>query len=393
MRLLSAAILTLTVSFCALGQTYSIRTFAGGGLPVNIPATSAVLQQPGYVAVDAEGNLFFSVINHAVLRLDATTGSLTLVAGNGTAGYSGDDGPASRAQLDTPTGLAVDSAGNVYIADFRNNRIREVSDGTITTVAGTGVPGYGGNNGPATSAQLYNPTGVAVDPAGNLYIADAGNNRIRKVSNGVITTVAGDGIQGFSGDNGPATTAQLNIPNAVAVDAAGNLYIADDANNRIRKVSNGVIVTVAGNGTAGYSGDNGPATSAQLNEPLGIAVDAAGSLYIGDFKNQSIRRVSGGVITTVAGNGTDGYSGDNGLATSAQLHYPNGVAVDLEGNLYIADVVNDRIRKVSNGMIATVAGDGTSGLAGDGGPAVSGEFVEPLGRRHGLRGQPVRRRP
>ncbi len=380
MRLLSAAMLALTISSCVPGQTYTIQTFAGGGLPVNIPATSAVLQQPVSIAVDAAGNLFFAVANHAVLRSDAITGVLTVVAGNGAAGFSGDNGPATSAQLNTPLGVAVDSAGNLYIADLNNNRIRKVSNGTITTVAGSGAPlagGFSGDNGPATSARLNFPDGVAVDAAGELFIADTANSRVRKVSNGAITTVAGNGTAGYSGDNGLAASAELNAPIAVTVDAAGNLYIADTGNNRVRKVSNGVIETVAGNGTAGYVGDNGPPTSAQLDLPRGVAVDSEGDLYIADTGNNSVRKVSNGLVTTVAGNGTSGYSGDNGPATSAQLSYPVAVAADSAGNLYIADDFNGRIRKVSNGQIGTVAGDGTAGSTGDDGPATSGQLWNP----------------
>jgi uncharacterized protein (TIGR03437 family) len=312
------------------------------------------------------------------MRLDGATGNVTPVAGNGTCCFSGDNGPATSAQLNGPAGVAVDSAGNLYIADQNNYRIRKVSNGVITTVAGNGTHGFSGDNGPATSAQLnlYNggyPIGIAVDSAGNLYISDSGNLRIRKVSNGVITTVAGNGTQGFSGDNGPATSAELNQPEGIAADSAGNLYIADWQNSRIRKVANGVITTVAGNGTRGFSGDGGPATSAQLSYPQGVAVDSAGNLYIADTSNSSIRKVANGVITTVAGNETFGFSGDNGPATSAQLNGPTGVAVDSAGDLYIGDQLNQRIRKVSNGLIATVVGGGTS--IGDNGPATSAQFV------------------
>jgi uncharacterized protein (TIGR03437 family) len=431
MRLLPAVLLASVLSWTASGQTYTISTFAGGALPVNIPGTSASIS-PGPVAVDRAGNVFFAD-QYTILRLDATTGILTLVAGNGTTGFSGDNGPAissqlsspaglavdsagdlyiadaanrvrkvsngvittvvgngtqgfsgdngsaTSAQLNAPTGVAVDSAGNLYIADRQNNRIRKVSSGVITTVAGNGTPGFSGDNGPATSAQLYYPSAITVDSAGNLYIDDALNQRIRKVSNGVVTTVAGNGTPGFSGDNGPATSAQLNNPSGVAVDSAGNLYIADQSNNRIRKVSNGVITTVAGNGTLGYGGDGGPATSAQLTNPYGVAVDAAGNLYIADFGSSRIRKVSNGVITTVAGNGTQDFSGDNGPATSAQLDAPRGVAVDSAGNLYIVDYSNHRIRKVSNGIITTVAGNGTPGFSGDNGPATSAQLYYPSG--------------
>ena len=220
----------------------------------------------------------------------------------------------------------------------------------ITTVAGNGTSGYSGDGGPATSAQLTFPATVAVDSAGNLYIADYWNFRIRKVdASGTITTVAGNGKGGYSGDGGPATSAELNYPNGVAVDSAGNLYIADEFNQRIRKVSGGIITTVAGNGSWGYSGDGGPATSAQLHGPTDVAVDSAGNLYIADSTNEVIREVSGGIITTVAGDGTGGYNGDDIPPTSAELLNPWGVAVDSAGNLYIADENNQRVRKVTTG--------------------------------------------
>jgi uncharacterized protein (TIGR03437 family) len=238
----------------------------------------------------------------------------------------------------------VDAAGNVYIADTDNSRVRKVSNGVITTVAGSGMGGQSGDNGPATSAELESPSGIAVDAAGNLYIADLG--RVRKVSNGVITTVAGGGT--LSGDNVSATSAWLD-PSGIAVDAAGNLYIADTDHNRIRKVANGAITTVAGNGTEGYSGDNGPATSAQLDWPTGVAVDSGGTLYIADWGNSCIRKVTNGVITTVAGTGTRAYSGDNGPAASAQLYWSKSLAVDSAGNLYVTDSVNDRIRILTSG--------------------------------------------
>jgi len=284
MRLLRATLLSLVMSWSTFGQTYTISTFAGGGLPVNIPGTSANLGGPQPVATDSTGNLSFANQN-TVLRLDATTDVLTLVAGNGTAGFSGDSGPATSAQLNGPADVAVDSAGNLYIADNRNNRIRKVSNGVITTVVGNVTAGFGGDNGQATSAELNQPIGVAVDSDGNLYIADSYNNRIRKVSNGVITTVAGGGTS--LGDTGQATSAQLNGPTGVAMDPAGNLYIADADNQRIRKVSKGVITTVAGNGTPGFSGDNWLATSAQLLYPVSVAVDSTGNLYIADGGTQT----------------------------------------------------------------------------------------------------------
>ena len=368
----------MVFSCSAWGQTYTISTFAGGGLPVNIPGTSASLgyDVPQSIAADRAGNVFFADQN-TVLRLDATTGVLTLVAGNGTPGFSGDNGPATSAQLANPEGLAVDSAGNLFIADAYNYRIRKVSNGVITTVAGNGTPGFSGDNGPATSAQLDPGSGLAVDSAGNLFIAEFHNQRIRKVSGGMISTVAGNGTPGFSGDNGPATSAQLFGPAAVAVDSAGNLYIADSFNQRIRKVSNGVITTVAGNGAQWFGGDGGPATSAELWYPSGVAVDSAGNLYIADTFNHRIRKVSNGVITNAAGGGPS--LGDNGPATSAQVLNPGGVAVDSAGNLYIADSGHNRIRRVSNGVITTVAGIGTCCFSGDNGPPSSAQVYGPKG--------------
>jgi len=340
-RLFSVAILTLVVSCWAFGQTYTISTVAGGGSSFgdNGQATSAQLNDPWRIAVDALGNLYIADTGNYRVRKVAN-GVITTVAGNGTQGFSGDGGPATSAQLGSPFGVAVDSAGNLYIADEGKNRVRKVSNGVITTVAGNGVGGFGGDGGPATSAQLLFPFGVAVDSAGNLYIADTGNNRVRKVSNGVISTVAGNGTAGFGGDNGPAISAQLQGPGGVAADSAGNVYVADSNNSRIRKVSNGVITTVAGGGR----GDNSPATSAGLGA-IDVAVDSGGNLYIADGYN-SIRKVSNGVITTVAGNGTFGigFSGDSGPATSAGLYYPQGVAVDVAGKVYIADEFHSRIR-------------------------------------------------
>jgi uncharacterized protein (TIGR03437 family) len=379
MRQIPAALLALLTSCSVFGQTYTISTFAGGALPVNILGTSASLGDtsrppPRFIAVDRTGSALF-VVQDSVLRLDAVTGILTVVAGNGSPGFSGDNGPATSSQLSNPLGIALDSVGNLYIADAGNNRIRRVSKGVITTVAGNGTQGFSGDNGPAASAQLNGAQGLAADGAGNLYIADSQNHRVRKVSNEVITTVAGNGKFGFGGDNGPATNAQLNAPYDLAVDSAGNLYIADSENGRIRKVSAGIITTIAGNGQQGFGGDNGPAANAGLTFPHGVAVDSAGNLYIAaDFR---IRKVSNGVITTIAGNGEYGFNGDNRPATTAAMN-PFGVAVDPAGSLYIVDSTNFRIRKVSSGIITTVAGDGkTGGFSGDNGPAVSALLDRP----------------
>jgi sugar lactone lactonase YvrE len=343
-------------------------------------ATSAELNVPDGVAEDSAGNLYIAdALNDVIRKVTAATGVITTIAGNGTAGFSGDGGAATSAELSTPAGVAVDSAGNLYIADEGNQRIRAVSAGTgqITTIAGNGTAGFSGDNGAAASAELNFPGGVAIDSAGNLYIADSLNNRIRKVSaaTGMIMTIAGNGTAGFSGDNGVPTSAELNAPDEVTLDSGGNLYISDSANNRIRIVSaaTGLITTIAGNGTAGYSGDNGAATSAELNGPADVVLDSAGDLYIADILNNRIRIVTAatGLITTIAGNGTAGYSGDNGAATGAELNGAVSIALDNVGNLFIADAINQRIRELQVTMpptltfpTATVAGttDTTDGL-------------------------------
>jgi len=332
----------------------------------NISATTAQLANPYGVAVDSTGNIYIADSGDNRVR-KISNGVISTVAGSGTAGYNGDNIAATQAELKQPVSVAVDSAGNLYIADL-NNRVRKVTKGIITTIEGNGESGYNGDNIGAASAQLASPTGVTVDSSGNVYIADSLNNRIRKVSNGVITSVAGTGLGGYNGDNIAATQAELNMPLSVAADAAGNIYIADQNNARIRKISNGVITTVAGTGTAGYNGDNILATTAQLNLLYwveGLAVDSVGSLYIGDSGNARIRKVSNGVISTIAGTGTFGYNGDNILATTAQMEAALGVAVDSLGNVFIADSVNCRIRKVSGGSITTVGGVGTCGYNGD----------------------------
>ncbi len=314
----------------------------------------------------------------------ATPGEITTVAGNGSSGYSGDGGPATSAELCSPGGVAVDAAGNLYIADAGIDCVRKVnSSGIITTVAGGG-PMNSGDGGPATSAGLLQPFGVAVDTSGNLYIADTLDDRVRKVNaSGIITTVAGSGmyVSMYTGDGGPATKATI-YPKSVAVDRSGNLYIAETTDNRICKVDkSGTITTVAGNGAEGYSGDGGPATSASLNYPLGVAVDTSGNLYITDTGNNCVRKVdSYGIITTVAGYWAKGYSGDHGPAIRAMLNYPTSVAVDTSGNLYIADMNNYRVRKVdTSGTITTVAGNGIPNYSGDGGQAVNAELCYPYG--------------
>ena len=314
-------------------------------------ATNASLSYPSGVAVDASGNLFIAdYYNNRIRKVD-TSGLITTVAGNGTAAYSGDGGPATNASLSYPSDLALDATGDLFIADTQNSVIRQVdTNGLITTVAGNGTAAYSGDGGVATNASLSYPSGVAVDASGDLFIADRNNHCIRQVdTNGLITTVAGDGAQGYSGDGAAATNASLSYPSGVAVDADGNLFIADTGNQCIRQVdTNGLITTVAGNGTQGYSGDGGPATNASLNQPNSVVVDAFGNLFIADAANGRIREVDpAGLITTPAGNGTQGYSGDGGAATNASLYYPTDTAVDAFGNLFIADLENHRIRRVA----------------------------------------------
>ncbi len=334
-------------------QTYIISTFAGGNGPGfsgdGGPATAAQLSQPTGIAFDASGNLYIADQNNQRIR-QVSNGTISSPAGSGTMGYAGDGKAATAADLNAPLGVLVDSSGNLYIADTGNDVIRKVTtDGNISTVAGNygAGAGYGGDGGNPTGAIFNQPSAIAMDSAGNLYICDTLNHRVRKAnfSTNVTSTVAGNGNASFSGDGGKAIFAALSSPRGVAVDAAGNVYISDSDNNRIRKVTPaGIITTIAGNGTPGFSGDGGAATDAQLNRPRGIALDAAGNLYIADYLNSRIRMVSNGIIRTIAGTAGYGNGGDGGFGTSALLNFPAGVAVDSSGKVYIADTQNNAIR-------------------------------------------------
>ena len=341
----------VTLAWSWAAQAQNISTVAGTGTSGfngdYRPAVAAQLEYPAGAAVDNSGNLFV-VDNHRIRKI-TPGGTISTFAGNGTSGFSGDNGAAVAAQLSHPSAVAMDRAGNLYIADSNNNRIRKVTPGgTISTIAGNGTPGFGGDNGPAIGAQFNALSSVAVDGDDNLYIADTNNNRVRKLTpGGTITTVAGGDIQGFGGDGGPATSARMALPQGVAVDRSGNLFIADTQNSRIRKVAtDGTISTIAGNGTQGLGGDGAAATSAELQRPAGLATDASGKLYVTDNQNHRIRLVADGLISLFAGSEA-GFSGDNGPATSAQLAYPRNMAVDSSGNLFVADSSNYRVRKIT----------------------------------------------
>ncbi len=427
----------------------TIGTWAGTGTPGfsgdGGPAVDAQFRNPTGLAIDSAGNLYVADTDNNAIRRISPAGVITTFAGNTQRGFGGDGGPATDAFLNGPEGMAADAAGNLYIADTFNHRIRKVAlDGTISTFAGNGYPGFSGDNNPAvettlqlpidvsvdrqgrvyiadlgtsririvtagvldtvagsssgiqplegasaTSVRLSGPTGVAVDAAGNVYFAessigsgsglDAGDFKVWKVSSaGNISTLAGTGVRSFSGDAGPAALAQWDLPSGIAIASDGSVFVADTANNRVRRISpDGTVITVAGNGIAGFAGDGGSATTALLNGPMGLALAADGTLYIADTGNNRIRQVSpAGDIGTWAGNGNAAFFGDGSRATLAALRGPRAIALDADGVLYIADSQNHRIRRVLNGIIDTVAGRG-QGFGGDGGPAVDALFNFP----------------
>jgi sugar lactone lactonase YvrE len=345
------------------------------------PARSATIT-PVALAFGPNGKLYIALPDQRVVVV-TTDGKIHLFAGTGGAGGCVDNCLAVDAFIDRPFGVAVDQDNNVYISGYDSSTVRKVdSGGVISRIAGTTYSGgFSGDGGPAIDAQLSAPAGLAVDSSGNLFVMDTGNRRVRKIdSSGKISTFAGNGATNFFGDHGPATSAGLDQPNAVVVDAVGNLYIADTSNHRVRKVTtSGTITTLAGNGTPGFSGDNGPATAAMLNMPLSVAVDSAGNVYVADSNNFRIRKINiNGKITTFAGTGQAGCEGcgdppvDGGLAVNAALGYVLGVGTDTAGNLYIADDGYFRVRKVdANGIITTVAGNGQNDSTGDGGLATN----------------------
>ncbi|MEE8269542.1 MAG: SMP-30/gluconolactonase/LRE family protein [Nitrospinaceae bacterium] len=350
------------------------------------PATSVILTLVDGIAVDSEGNIFISHRSKNRIRKIDKKGIITTVAGNGKAGFNGDGGLALGASLNNPAGLTFDRNGNLYIADRNNHRIRKVSPhGIITTVAGNGLAEFDGDDGPATEASLNLPSDVAYDAKGNLYISDRSNTRIRKVdSQGIITTFAGLGVPWFGGDNDLALDAFLKFPFGITLDQQGNLYIADRGNNQIRKVDNdGIITTVAGDGLFASRGDQGPATQANLAYPTNVVVDKKGNLYIADRNNSLVRKVTPlGIISSIAGTGKTHFNGDQGLATQTNLHLPFALALSPdEENLYIVDRSHFRIRKLNfqNQRIETIAGNGKNLSKGDQGYALGATLEIPSG--------------
>ena len=348
-------------------------------------ATETEISLVDGIAVDKKGNVFIAMREHNIISRIDTKGMMTRYAGSGESGFSGDGGPAIKANFKTPAGLAFDPEGNLYIADRENHRIRKIdTSGNISTFAGIGEAGFSGDDGPAVKARLSLPSGVAIDKKGNLYISDRSNDRIRVVDKkGVIRTYAGSGVAGFQGDAGPALKAQLDKPFGIALDEAENLYIADRNNNRVRKVSpEGIITTVAGDGGFFFMGDNGPAYQASVAAPTGVAVDKKGNLYIADRNNNRIRLVDKlGMIRTVAGTGQQDYNGESETARETNLYLPFGLTVDSNDNLLVIDRSHYRIRRIDpkSGKVETVAGNGLKLFAGDGGPATGATLSFPHG--------------
>jgi uncharacterized protein (TIGR03437 family) len=353
-----------------IDQNGAISTIAGAGhfAGDGAPAAAALMDLPEAAITDVNGNIYFSdTFNNRVRRI-GTNGTITTVAGNGVCDYTGDHGPASAATLCRPQGLAIDSTGNIYVTDSFNSVVREIGlNGFISTFVGTGDYGDTGNNGQALAAELEYPFGLALDAGGNLYISDQDANRVRKVTQGVINLVAGTGTAGSTGDGGLATSATLNSPGLLATDSAGNVYISDTGNNRVRKVASGLMSTVAGVETC-CGTKNGGATGTYIGPPGGLAVNASGTLFVSEPSLQSIAAVTpDGAINLIAGTGIIGFSGDGGLAASAELAEPQGLWLDSKGNILVADTYNSRIRELTLDAptsLSISSGDAQSSTAG-----------------------------
>lgn len=315
------------------------------------PATEAPIQRPTAVAVDGKGNLFIADERNLVVRRVSPDGVMSIVAGTGDTDPQTTDRAAVLTNLVSAYGIATDGQDNLYVLSRGHAKIFKIgADGIAQRIVGTGRAGFAGDGGAALDAMVNFPNHLVADDEGNLFIADTGNNRIRKVSvDGVITTVAGTGEAGFSGDGGPAAEASISVPSAIAIDAEGNLYIADFKNHRIRKVStDGVISSIAGTGVSGYNGDGKPALECRIGEPCGVAVDADGYVYIGDQVNNRVRVVTpSGIMHTVAGTGVRGYDGDGGAAETAKMSNPDIIAVDRKGDVYVPDHLNCVVRKLT----------------------------------------------
>ncbi len=380
------SILAVTLCAAALAQApvaiaYRIDTFAGANpIAERVNAQDEYIGQPESIAADSKGNVYYADAARAVVRKVSPDGVITTVAGNGRSGFSGDGGPATAAEINGDAALAVDGADNLYIADTFNVRVRKVTqDGIIDTIAGNGIAGYAGDGGPARAARFNVFIGIAVDRNGVVYTA-SGDGRIRRIgTDGIVQTVAGTGVSGFSGDGGPANQARIGFANA-SVDADGNLLVLDSSNYRIRKITpDGIIQTIAGTGVPGTDGDGGPALAAKIGTVADAKPDGKGGLYLADLRFNKIRHIrEDGTIETIAGTGTAGYSGDGGPATQGALNYPWFIATGPDGSLFIAEAFNNTIRRVApDGTITTLAG--RERYAGDGGNASNAILNDPVG--------------
>ena len=367
------ALLLIAGSSINSGKAQTINTICGTGLAGYSgdggPAISAQLKHPTDVKIDAKGNTYIVDQGNEVIRKINAAGIITTIAGEGDPGYFGDGGPATLAAINVPTGIAVDKTGNLYIADTHNGLIRKVdTNGIISTIAGSyNQPGYTGNGGPASAARITDPTYMAIDTADNLYFTDHLNNAVRMISHstGIIITVAGNTIKGYNGDGGPGPAAQLNDPRGIYLDTYGNLFIADFGNDVIRRVD-GItknITTIAGKNWPGATGTGGPATNACLNGPISVTADNYGNVFFGEYRNDWVRKVNTrDTLVYFAGNGYSGFSGDGGPSTASRINYPYSLSVDGVGNVYFPDYTNSVIRRVQVSPLKINTGNEIGGI-------------------------------